>query len=381
MAAASKLAFGRHFGDLKDPRIERTKKHLLLDIVVLAICAVICGAEGWEDIEEYGRQKHKWLRTFLQLPFGIPSHDTISRVFQQLKPEEFHRCFMSWITTLHEDLGLNLIPIDGKTLRRSFDRASAKSALHLVCAWSVANHLVLAQQAVDGKSNEITAIPELLKLLELKGAIVTIDAIGCQKSIAEQIVDGGGDYVLAVKDNQPTLHDAVHDYFTILHESDFTGKHGATARRHTSRETSGKTTTVRQYSIAPLPKHLECLRDIWAGLQSLGQVMTTVEHGDGTSTTQIRYYITSLSPKVKRFAAAVRGHWSIENSLHWVLDVTFNEDYSRLRKDHGPENMALLRRLATSLIKQDTSRGSVRKKRKRAGWNNDALLNILGIKS
>lgn len=375
MNHASELSVVTHFGELKDPRIDRTKKHLLLDIIVLAMCAVICGAEGWEDVEDYGRQKHEWLKTFLQLPHGIPSHDTISRVFRRIKPQEFQRCFLSWINALHKGLGLKQIAIDGKTLRRSFDRASAKSALHLVSAWSVENHLTLGQQAVDGKSNEITAIPELLKLLELRGAIVTIDAMGCQKAIAEQIIAAEGDYVLAVKENQPKLHDALHDHFLELHENDFAG---ATVRRHVTHEKAHGRITTRYYYVTRIPESLQPFQAEWAGLKSVGQVITVTQR-DGKETSEVRFYINSIPPEVKRFAGAVRGHWGIENSLHWVLDVTFDEDRCRIREDHGPENFAFLRRFATSLIKQDPSPGSIRRKRKRAAWNNDVLLKLLGI--
>lgn len=373
MSATKSLSIFDHFSELEDPRIERTKRHLLLDIVALSICAVIAGADGWEDIEEFGNQKHEWLKTFLRLPNGIPSHDTINRVFRRLKPEQFQRCFASWIASLDAALGLKQIAIDGKTLRRSFDRASAKNALHLVSAWSVENQLSLGQVAVDEKSNEITAIPELLQLLELRGAIVTIDAMGCQKEIAQQIVDGGGDYVLAVKENHPKLHAALADHFLQLHESDFAD---GDCRRHTTNSNDHGRQETRSYYTAPLPESLQAFREEWAGLNSVGQAIT-ISQRDGKETSEVRFYISSLAPRVKRFANAVRGHWGIENSLHWVLDVTFDEDRSRIRKDHGPENFALLRRLATSLIKQDTSTGSVRKKRKRAAWNNQALLNIL----
>lgn len=373
MSAAKKLSILDHFSELEDPRIERTKRHLLLDIVGLSICAVIAGAEGWEDIEEFGKQKLKWLKTFLTLPNGIPSHDTINRVFRRLKPDQFQRCFASWTGSLHEALGLKQIAIDGKTLRRSFDRALSKNALHLVSAWSVENHLSLGQIAVREKSNEITAIPELLELLELHGAIVTIDAMGCQKEIAQQIVDTGGDYVLAVKDNHPKLHAALADHFLALHETDF--KRG-NYRSHTTREEDHGRHETRYYYTTPVPESLDEFREDWAGIQSVGQAITISER-DGKETSEVRVYISSLAPRVKRFATSVRGHWGIENSLHWVLDVTFDEDRSRIRKDNGPENFALLRRLATSMIKQDTSRGSIRKKRKRAGWSNQALLNIL----
>jgi predicted transposase YbfD/YdcC len=370
------LSILEHFADLKDPRIDRTKRHLLLDIIGLAICAVIAGAEGWEDIEAFGKAKHAWLKTLLRLPHGIPSHDTINRVFRMLKPERFQECFLRWTDSLHEQLGLKRIAIDGKTLRRSHDRASAQNALHLVSAWSVENRLSLGQVAVDEKSNEITAIPKLLELLELQGAIVTIDAMGCQKEIARQIVDGGGDYVLVVKDNQPTLHAAIQEYFIHLHETNF---EGSDCRRHTTREKGHGRVEERQYYFAPLPETWADLADDWAGLQGVGQVITSTER-EGKPTDEVRYYISSLPPGVKRFAQAARGHWGIENSLHWVLDVTFDEDRSRIRKDHGPENFALLRRLATSLINQDDSQGSIRRKRKRAAWSNDALLNIIAPK-
>lgn len=376
-SSANALSVLTHFQDLKDPRIERTKKHLLLDIISLSICAVIAGAEGWEDIEEYGKKKHDWLKTFLALPNGIPSHDTISRVFRSLKPEEFQRCFGNWIEALHEAVGLKLVAIDGKTLRRSFDRVTAKSALHVVGAWSVENHLALAQVAVDEKSNEITAIPELLRLLELNGAIVTIDAMGCQKEIARQVVEEGADYVLAVKDNQPTLYRLAQEHFEKLHETDF---QGSACRRHVTREQAHGRMEERYYYITPLPESLRSLQGDWAGLCSIGQVITMTER-EGKQTAEARYYISSLAPRVKRFAEATRGHWGIENSLHWILDVTFDEDNSRIRKDHGPDNFALLRRMAISLIKQDTSPGSVRRKRKRAAWSNDDLVNIIKPKA
>lgn len=376
MHDASKLSLFSHFADLEDPRIDRTKKHLLLDIIALAICAVIGGAEGWEEIEDFGKDKHEWLKKFLRLPNGIPSHDTISRVFRRIKPEAFQECFLSWVQTLYQELGLKHVAIDGKVVRRSFDRATAKNALHLVSAWSVENHLTLGQQAVDGKSNEITAIPELLRLLELEGAIVTIDAMGCQKSIAQDIVDGGGDYVLAVKGNQPTLHTALQEYFLKLHETDFAD---ADVRRWVTREKKHGREVERHYYVTPVPESLSGQSE-WANLRSVGQVITFTEE-NGKSSDDVRYYINSIPPRVKLFASATRGHWGIENSLHWVLDVTFDEDRSRIRKDHGAENFSLLRRIALSLIKQDTTKQSVRRKRKRAGWNNQNMLNILTAKT
>ena len=369
------LSLAECFSEIEDPRIERTKHHLLVDVLCLAVLAVIAGAEGWEEIEEFGQQKLPWLKKFLRLPGGVPSHDTISRVFRQLKPAEFQQGFSRWIESLSADLGLRQVAIDGKTLRRSHDRVAMKSALHAVCAWSVENHLVLGQQATDEKSNEITAIPKLLELLALGGAIVTIDALGCQKEIAAQIVKGGGDYVLAVKGNQPKLHAALQEHFDRLHETDFAD---ATCRRRTTREKAHGRREDRYYYQSPAADALGELADAWAGLVSVGQVIA-ITRRDGKETSEVRYHISSLTPGVKRFAQAVRGHWTIENSLHWVLDVVFDEDRSRIRKDHGPDNFALLRRFAISLIKQDTTPGSVRRKRKRAAWNNDALQDIVRL--
>jgi predicted transposase YbfD/YdcC len=365
------LAMASHFEAIDDPRVERTRKHTLVDILCLSICAVIAGAEGWEDIEEFGLQKEEWLRRHLRLEHGIPSHDTISRVFRALKPQAFEQTFREWVGVLVERLGLAQIAIDGKTLRRSHDRHSAKSALHLVSAWSVENRLVLGQRAVNDQSNEITAIPELLKLLELKGAIVTLDAMGCQKEIAGLIVAGGGDFVLAVKDNQPKLHAALAQHFEERHAA---GRRGR-GQHHVSRDKKHGRREERHYYHAPLPEALAWISQEWPA-RSVGQVISYVKR-DGRNTFQVRYYLSSLEPDAQRLAAAVRGHWGIENSLHWVLDVTFDEDQSRIRRDHGPANFALLRRIAVNVVRQDTSKGSVRKKRKRAAWNDDALLNIL----
>lgn len=351
------------FSEVVDPRSEKARLHGLSDILVLSVLAVIAGAEGWEDLEEFGKQRREWLARFLRLPNGIPSHDTISRVFRRLKPEAFQDGFTRWIESLHEELGLKLLAIDGKTLRRSHDRTTMKSALHTVCVWSVANHVVLGQQACEEKSNEITAIPELLKRLELAGAVVTIDAMGCQKEIAEKIVGEEGDYVLALKGNHEKLHTAVREHFDRLHENNFEG--GACRSRQTSERGHGRVER-RYYHQAALPVELMRLAEGWEGLKTIGQVISITER-DGKEASEVRYYLSSLPPGVKRFAQAVRGHWGIENSLHWVLDVTFNEDQSRIRKDHGPDNFALLRRFALTLIKRDTSPGSI--KRKRAAWN------------
>lgn len=374
---ASGFSMVECFSEIEDPRYDHTRKHLLVDIICLAVLAVIAGAEGWEDIEQFGKDKRDWLKKYLKLPNGVPSHDTISRVFRALKPGSFQEAFRNWITSLHEQVGFKLVAVDGKTLRRSHDRRTMKSALHSVCAWSVENHVVLGQQSVDDKSNEITAIPELLRVLELKGAIVSIDAMGCQKQIAKQIVDSGGDYVLAVKDNHPTLHAAIDEHFVRYHEGESVG---VTVRQYATEEKAHGRVDKRYYYISDLPKSLAYAKQEWSGLRSIGEVITITER-DGKETCDVRHFIASLEPKVRRFANAVRGHWGIENSLHWVLDVTFNEDQSRIRKDYGPDNFGLLRRFAVTLIKQDNSPGSVRRKRKRAAWNNDALAKIAQLTS
>ena len=365
------------FAEIEDPRVERTRRHKLIDIICLAVLAVIAGAEGWEDIEEFGEDKQQWLKKYLELPNGIPSHDTISRVFRALKPDAFQEAFQQWIEAVHEELGLRLVAIDGKTIRRSHDRGSMKSALHAVCAWSVENHLVLGQTSVDAKSNEITAIPELIKRLELKGAIVSIDAMGCQKEIAKQIVDAGADYVLAVKDNQPTLHHAIERHFHAIHNNQLKD---SSLRQCSKREDGHGRIEERYYYVCNLPESMASATEEWKGIRSIAEMITITER-DGERTCEERRFISSCEAKVRTLAAAVRGHWGIENSLHWVLDVTFNEDQSRIRADHGPDNFALLRRFAISIIKQDKSKGSIRRKRKRAAWNEDALATFAGLTS
>lgn len=370
---ASKRSLSECLSVIDDPRIERTRVHELLDILVLSVLAVMCGAEGWEDIETFGKTRIGWLKQFLKLKHGIPSHDTISRVFRMLKPEMFQAAFREWLVEMELVGGADVIAIDGKSLRRSHDKSTFKRMLHSVSAWSVTNSVMLGQQAVDEKSNEITAIPELLKSLQLKGAIVTIDAMGCQKEIAEQIIAGKGDYVLALKDNQPTLCDAVEQYFVDVHENEPTSSE---VRAHTTKDKGHGRTEIRHYYHAPIPKAMRSLFADWAGAKSIGQAINIVTR-DGKESSEVRYFISSLDVGVKNFAQAVRGHWAIENKLHWTLDVTFNEDQSRIRKDHGAENFALLRRFVLSIIKLDKSKGSMRSKRKKAGWSEDYLLSLL----
>jgi predicted transposase YbfD/YdcC len=370
--ALAQTSVVRHFGGLNDPRRERGRLHNLCDMIAIALCAVICGAESWEDVAEYGRQKESWLKAFLRLPNGIPSHDTFNRVFRLLKPKAFQACFARWMQGLVEATQGRIVAIDGKTLRHSFDRAADKSALHMISAWAVENGVSLGQQAVDGKSNEITAVPELLKLLELEGAIVTYDAMGCQKEIAQAIRAAGADYVLAVKDNQPRLHEDVVASFVDA----FEGERGETYQQRVTHDKGHGRQERREYVVVrDLSKIRD--RDLWPDLQALAMVYSerTI---DGKTTDETRYYISSCRGTVSELAGAIRGHWGIENSLHWSLDVTFGEDAHCLRKDHGPENMAALRRAALSLVKQErVEKGSLRRKRLRAGWNNAYLEKLL----
>jgi predicted transposase YbfD/YdcC len=370
--ALSQTSVARHFGGLQDPRLKRRRLHNLCDMIAIALCAVICGAESWEDVAEYGRQKRAWLRTFLCLANGIPSHDTFNRVFRLLRPDHFQACFARWMQALVESTAGRIVAIDGKTLRHSFDRAAGKSALHMISAWAVENGVSLGQRACDEKSNEITAIPELLQLLELEGAIVTIDAMGCQKEIARAIRERGADYLLAVKTNQPRLYEDVQATFDEALE----GKRGKDYQQWTTTERGHGRHEQRIYVVV---RDLSKIRDreLWTDLHSLVAVYTerTI---DGETTTEARYYISSCSGSVRQEARAIRRHWGIENSLHWSLDVTFGEDAHCLRKDHGPENMATLRRAALSLIKQErVETGSLRRKRMRAGWNDAYLEKLL----
>jgi predicted transposase YbfD/YdcC len=370
------LAIVTHFAALEDPRLERTRLHGLMDIIVIAICAVLCGAEGWEDIAKYGRAKHDWLATFLALPNGIPSHDTFRRVFCLLDPAAFHACFQRWIDALSAGLGLKRIAIDGKTLRRSFDRAAGKTALHLVSAWATEQHLVLGQVAVDSKSNEITAIPKLLEVLDVSGAMVSIDAMGCQKEIAAKIRAGGGDYVLSVKDNQPRLLEDIGQCFAAGLEADFAGLDYS---YHEERyDGHGRQEQHSVYAIL----NPEGIRDaaLWQDLKAIVMVFSERQEAGKGRVEELRYYIGSRAAKAKAYANFVRSHWGIENGLHWVLDVCFDEDQCRMRTDHSPENMALLRRLALCLLKKHGGKGSIRGKRLQSGWNDDFLLEILSGK-
>jgi predicted transposase YbfD/YdcC len=373
MPSDQELSLAHHFADLTDPRVERTRLHELLDIVAIAICAVVAGADSWEHIEQFAKAKRPWLETFLALPNGIPSHDTIARVFARLDPDEFQHAFVGWIGRLQEATDRRVIAIDGKTLRRSFDRAKGKSALHLVHAWATANHLLLGQVAVDEKSNEITAIPVLLKTLELSGAIVTIDAMGCQKEIARTIRDEGADYLLALKGNHGHLYEQVVAFWEEAYRRSFKG-YGVMSYHRQWNEAHGRFEARRCWAssdLSWLPG-----REEWDGLRSVVFVESERFVGESLSV-EGRYYLSSLPADAKLLNEAARSHWGVENSLHWVLDVTFGEDRSRIRKENAPENFGLLRRLALCLLKGETSKGSIKGKRLRASWDEEYLLQVL----
>jgi predicted transposase YbfD/YdcC len=368
----------KYFHELEDPRSEINRKHPLVSVVVIAVMAVLAGASGPTAIAKWATIKAEFLLRVLELPNGIPCKDVFRRVLMALQPGAFQSCFVNWLQWLRaeaaEATGIDqpVLAIDGKTLRRSHDRRKALGALHSVSIWASEFGLSLGQVACEEKSNEITAIPELLRLVDIKGAIITIDAMGTQKAIAEQIVDSGADYVLALKGNQGTLHDAVIDYVDKQSQDDFAK---AKARRHITQETGHGRKETRSYIQMPVPDTLREL-ELWKGLQSIG-VVTSVCVRDGKEMIETRYYISSLPVRVKQFAHAVRSHWGIENSCHWSLDVTYREDESRIRDKHLRENFAWLNRFTLSLLKQHPGRDSLVMKRRSCGWNEKFLLEVV----
>jgi predicted transposase YbfD/YdcC len=375
MSKARPVSIRQCFGDVSDPRRDHGKVHNLWDIIAVTILAVISGADSWVEVAKYGVNKRAFLATFLELPGGIPSHDTFNRVFALVNPHALQEGFVNWVQAVAEATQGRLVAIDGKTARRSFDKAAGKGPLHMVSAWASENRLLLGQQACDRKSNEITAIPELIKNLEISGSVVTIDAMGCQKDIAAAIREEGADYVLAVKDNHPTLHDDIRQVFSEVLDGGLTDLEH---HQHCTEEQGHGRVETRVYHIVEVPQKLKERHPDWQGLRSVGMVYSERQEGDKEPSIETRVFITSLQPRVKQFARAVRNHWGIETSLHWVLDMSFREDESRLHKGHGQENLALIRRLAASLLHNEpTCKTGIACKRKCAGWNDDYLLKVL----
>ena len=376
--AASLSSIVRHFEALPDPRHQRNRRHLLVDVITIAVCGVIVGCSGPTNIEQWAKAKVDWLKQLLELPNGIPSRDCIRRVLSTLKPEAFQECFQSWIASLMGEgvEGRPVIAIDGKTARRSHDGKHGLGPLHLVSAWATENGLSLGQVATDEKSNEITAIPELIDRIDVKGAIVTIDAMGCQKQIAQKIIDAQGDYVLAVKDNQPKLHEAIQEVFSDEGQDALLKR---PHRQHETCEESHGRKEERYYVLAKLPEDFP-LKDQWPGAKAVGMAVRVMQKRDGQTSGDVRYFISSRFLSGRRFAEAVRGHWRIENSLHWVLDVTFGEDQSRTRQRRMADNLSWLRRFAISLLKQHPSKYSIIGKSRMASWSNDFLREVLAAK-
>ncbi|MDZ4876612.1 MAG: ISAs1 family transposase ISAsp2 [Chroococcidiopsis cubana SAG 39.79] len=374
MKLKPKISIADHFAQMPDPRVERTKRHQLIDIITIAICAVICGADTWVEMEIYGQAKHQWLKQFLELPNGIPSHDTFSRVFSRLDPEQFQNCFLNWVKSISKVVAREVVAIDGKTLRHSYERGGDKKAIHMVSAWATEQRLVLGQVKVDEKSNEITAIPELLKVLSLQGCIVTIDAMGCQKDIVKLIAGQEADYVISLKKNQGSLYKRVEALFSEALKNRYEGFTHSSNRR--SEESHSREETRYCVQLSNVQNQIDP-EGKWQNLQSIGRldVMRTV---NGKTKIETRYFISSLANNAKLLADSVRQHWGIENSLHWVLDVAFREDDSRIRKDNAPQNFAVLRHIAHSLLQQNTSvKIGIKNKRLKAGWDNEYLAKVL----
>lgn len=365
-----------YFSTLEDPRSAMNQAHEFLDILVIAICAVICGADDWVAVADYGRAKQSWFERFLALPNGIPEHDTFWRVFRALDPEQFQACFLSWMQAVCQETEGEIVAIDGKQLRRSYDRQDGQAAIHMVSAWASANGLCLGQCKVDEKSNEITAIPKLLQVLELAGCVVTIDAMGCQVEIAQEIIEQEADYLLALKKNQGHLFDDVKLLFDDLVDSDFRAYDYAD---HKSVDLDHGRVEVRTCWVISDPQVIRHLRgaERWPQLCSLVKIQAERYLPD-EQTVAVRYFISSVDASAQELLRIARTHWNIENCFHWVLDVAFREDDSRIRKDNGAQNFALLRHLALNALKQEQSaKVGVKNKRLRAGWDNDYLLTVL----
>lgn len=381
--ASQPLNLVEHFKDLPDPRVHRTREHELIDVLIIAICTLLCGGEGFNDMEDFGRAKLDWFKTFLKLPQGIPSHDTFNRVFAAIAPQKFLDCFLRWTQSLRQAVHQEIVAVDGKALRRALNRG--ESLKYVVSAWAQSNRLVLGQLKVADKSNEITAVPELLRVLELSGCLVTLDAMGCQKKIAKEIVESDADYVLALKGNQETVHAEIKAFLDqTLEEKTAPRPKGAKLSKaaetlalcETIEKDHGRLETRRYYQSAELSWFADLHQ--WEGLKSAGLV-ESIRQVDGQTTVERRYYLSSLDLNVNLFARAVRGHWGVENQVHWVMDVCFREDQSRARAGFAAENLATLRRLALNLLRRDkTKKRGIKGKQLNAGWDHSYLLQLLG---
>jgi len=358
----------KHFSKIGDPRIKRNKKHLLLDIIILTILAVLSGAESWDSIETFGKTKIDFLKTFLKLPNGIPSHDTINRVFSMLSANRFELIFAEWTKSLKDrDVDVEVISIDGKTVRGSKDSYHGKAPIHLVNAWASNNELILGQCKSDGKSNEITAIPILLELLDIEGSIITIDAMGTQRKIAKTIIENKADYILALKGNQKNLREEVESIFKVQPPDDSIKD---VDKGHGRIE-------IRECEVIKDLKFLDG-KEKWENLSSIIKI-TSERIFNNKTTKEVRYYISSLDTSAKKTNLYIRKHWGVENSVHWTLDMTFHEDYQRKRNGKAAQNFSLINKIALNILKKDKSKGSLRTKRLRAAWDNDFLLNLINI--
>ena len=374
MKLPPKIRIVDHFKDLEDKRVERTKRHKLIDIVTIAICAVICGVDSWVLMEAYGKKKEKWLKQFLELPNGIPSHDTFARVFERIDPQQFQNCFLSWIKSINKITEGEVIAIDGKTLRHSYDKGKDKGAIHMVSAWATSNKLVLGQCKVEEKSNEITAIPELIKVLDIAGCLVTIDAMGCQKEIVKSIAEKSGEYIIALKKNQGNLYKNVEEIFKEAISKGFEGfKY---SEFHTKEDKHGREEIRHYLMLSDIEERIDTDKK-WVNLQSVGMV-EYIRKVNGKTKVETGYYISSLTNNAKLLGESVRTHWGIENSLHWVLDVAFREDDCRIRKDNAPQNFAVIRHIAVNLLgKEKSQKLGTKSKQFCAGWDDEYLEKIL----
>jgi predicted transposase YbfD/YdcC len=379
MPLANDVELSSILATVPDPRRVRSTVHALPDLLFVAVCAAIAGCDTWHEVAAFGKERLAWFRRFVPLKSGVPSHDTFGRVFALLDTGRFAACLLRWTQSLASSEPGRVVAIDGKTLANSFDDATGRGSLHLVSAWAVDSHVVLGQTACLDKSNEIEAIPRLLELFDLNGALVTIDAMGCQTAIAAKILDVGADYVVAVKGNQPTLQRQILDAFEAA--ADLPAKESG-LRKMTTKERRRGGDEEREYQIMPIPASMTAAA-AFAGAASIGTVLRRRIEADGSESAELRCFLSNRPPNVKEFANAVRKHWTVENRLHWSLDVTFTEDASRIRKGSAPETTALLRRVALSKLRQDTlATDSLKVRRKRAGWSTDALERILlGIAS